>query len=347
MRVADLVKKCSELKFVQSFSGQDQENIEIETLSSFDEIYENSLVFIKDPKILKKFLALKMDPKVCKNSIAAIPEGSSEFQKTLKDYFGGIMTFKEFAPAIHIASKVFFEERWRQLNNLVDGRQMGTAKVHPTANIAQNVFIGQDVEIGENVVIYSGVTIMGPSRIGDSTTLYPNVTIYPDTVIGKETVVHGNSTIGSDGFGYEFYNGRHLKIYHLAGVEIGDNVELGSGTFIDKGTFKPTRIGNGSKIDNLVQIAHNNQVGQHVVICGQAGTAGSATIEDYVVVGGRAAIAPGVTIGKGAQLAGAAMCTGNAEPGAVLAGHPARPLKEWLRSVATLRKLTLEKSRKE
>lgn len=308
---------------------------QVQTISSYDEIKSNSIVYIKDAKILKS-LDRNSIPE---NVVAFIPEAlKDEILPEIKKHFSAICSFDSFPRSIHKISKAFFENKFQSRNESADGRKMGTSKVNPDADISEGVFIGENVEIGFGVRIYPGVVILSNSKIGDRTTIYPNVTLYPDTVIGKDCTIHSNCVIGADGFGYEFTEGQHLKVYHIGNVEIGDNVEIGAGSTIDRGTFKSTRIGSGTKIDNLSQIAHNCQMGEHIIMCGQAGLAGSATVEDYVVLGGRSAVAPGVTVGKGAQIAGAAMVTGNAEPGAKLAGHPARPLKEWLKSVALLRK---------
>ena len=154
--------------------------------------------------------------------------------------------------------------------------------------------------------------------------------------------------IGSDGFGYTFHQGQHKKIWHMGGVIIQDDVEIGSNSSVDMGTFSPTIIGAGTRIDNLVQVAHNCKIGKGCVLCGQSGVAGSAILEDFVVLGGRAAIGPDVHIGMGAQIAGGAKVTDGVWPaGSKLGGHPARDLREWMKGLAYVRKMSLDDGKKE
>jgi UDP-3-O-[3-hydroxymyristoyl] glucosamine N-acyltransferase len=241
-----------------------------------------------------------------------------------------------------LATSEFFYKKLIALDNdLVDGRQMGTAVVHPDAHIAQNVFIGAHVVIEAGAILYPGCVIMSHSRIGKGSIIFPNVTVYSRVQIGEHCRIHAGCVIGADGFGYMFKNAQHQKIWHLGGVVIEDHVEIGACTTVDRGTFSDTIIGRGCKIDNLVQVAHNAHLGQSVILCGQVGLSGSVTIGDYVVLGGKAAVAPEANIGAQAQIAGMAGVTGDVAPGAQMAGHPARPLREWLKGVAHLRKVSL------
>lgn len=244
-------------------------------------------------------------------------------------------------------SKYFFDKKLKLQNDFVDGRQMGTATVHHDALIAQNVFIGANVKIAAGVRIYSGCIVMSDSEIGEDTILYPNVVLYPETKLGKNCILHAGCLLGADGFGFYFDSGKHHKIYHLGSVVIGNEVELGAGSTIDRGTIDSTVIGNGVKIDNLVHVAHNCQLGDGVLLCGQAGLAGSVKVGQFSVLGGKAAVGPDLVIGEQSQIGGMAGVIGNLEKASKVAGHPARPVNEWLRGVAQMRKLSEKKVSKD
>ncbi|MCA9403074.1 MAG: UDP-3-O-(3-hydroxymyristoyl)glucosamine N-acyltransferase [Candidatus Omnitrophica bacterium] len=223
----------------------------------------------------------------------------------------------------------------------VDGRISGLVLISPSAAVAEHVFIGEDVEIDADCRIHAGCVILSGSRVGRGSILYPQVVLYRNVQIGRNCIVHANTTVGSDGFSFNFVDGHHLKVWHFGGVRIGDNVEIGANCSIDQGTLSPTIIGAGTKIDNQVHIAHNCRVGKGVIICGQSGLAGSVTIGDFAVIAGAVNIAPDVRVGHGARIGGMSGVTGNIPDGTDYAGHPARPVKQWLRSQATLRRLAV------
>lgn len=269
-------------------------------------------------------------------------EKKDELEQALKDCkFWG--TVPNVPLAMSFLSKPFFEEAVATENDEVDGRQLGTCDVHPTAIISQGVFLGANVKIGKDVRLYPGCVVSSHSEVGEGTVLYPNVSLMPRTKIGKNCRIHSGTVIGSDGFGYNFSEGVHHKVWHMGGVIIEDNVELGSNCCVDQGTFSPTIIGAGSKVDNQVQIAHNVKMGKGVVLCGQGGLAGSSSVGDFTVFGGGARLAPDTHVGAGCQVGGNAGVTTNVEDGATVAGFPARPIKEWLKGLAYVRKMALKK----
>lgn len=215
--------------------------------------------------------------------------------------------------------------------------------VHPNAQIGPGVVLGPGVVIGDRVVVGAG------TRLGAHVVLGPDVVIGRDCSIGASVtiaqcetgdrvIVHAGARIGQDGFGFALGASGHLKVPQLGRVQIGDDVEIGANTTIDRGSGRDTVIGNGTKIDNLVQIAHNVRVGRHCVIAAQVGIAGSTILEDGVAVGGQSAIAGHLRIGRGAQLAGASGYMRNVPAGERWGGMPARPAREWFREQTTLKR---------
>jgi UDP-3-O-[3-hydroxymyristoyl] glucosamine N-acyltransferase len=170
------------------------------------------------------------------------------------------------------------------------------AHIDPSATIKDRVSMGFGVCVGKNTVIFDGVFIGDDVHIGTNTIIYPNVTIYSGTTIGDDCIIHGNTVLGSDGFGFANDGGKYIKIYHNGIVAIGNDVEIGSNTSIDKAVFGATSVGDGSRIDNLVHIAHNCRIGRGVVITGQCGFAGSSTIGDYTIVGSQSGVAGHLSI---------------------------------------------------
>lgn len=223
--------------------------------------------------------------------------------------------------------------------------------IHPTAQIHRTAVIGADAEIGafavvgegcvvgDNVRLMNGVSLGRNCRLGNSVTLYPHVVLYDNTVLGNRVTVHANSVLGGDGFGYRTQAGRHVKVPQLGYVEIGDDVEIGACTTIDRGTFGPTRIGSGTKIDNLVQIAHNCQIGQHNLLVSQVGIAGSTTTGEYVVMAGQVGIADHLHVGDRAVLGAKAGVHKDVPAGSRMLGAPATPDKEQMRIMMSLERL--------
>jgi UDP-3-O-[3-hydroxymyristoyl] glucosamine N-acyltransferase len=222
------------------------------------------------------------------------------------------------------------------------------ASVHPTATIGPGAsvhpfaVIGTGATIGARCRIHSGAVVGRDCRLGDDVTLHPHAVLYDDTVLGHRVIVHANAVVGADGFGYRFQDGRHVRVPQLGHVEVGDDVEIGACTTIDRGTFGPTRIGTGTKIDNLVMVAHNCQVGRHNVFVSQVGMAGSSETGDYVVIAGQVGVVDHVRIGTGSVIGGQAAVTKDVPAGQKMLGSPATPEREQkklLMSLAGLPKL--------
>lgn len=334
----------------KSFELISEENkfFEVSSISHITEPREESFIFCKNSKYMARIGDKSEKKSFPKTGIIFEKKYFSQLNETeksqLQNQFGWVATIDSVAVAMTNFSKPFYDKKFEGLNYMVDGRQMGSTEIDPTAEIAQNVFIGENVTIGKNVKILSGVRILPHVTVGDNTVIFSNTVIYPFVKIGKSCRIHANVSIGGDGFGYVFYQGEHQKIWHFGGVEIADQVELGANSTVDAGAFYPTRIGTGSKIDNHSTIGHNVQIGKHVVVCGQGAVAGSVEMEDYCVMGGKAGLGPDVRLGKGVQIAASAIVSEGSviEAGAVLAGHPARPVKEWLKGLAFIRKSSLK-----
>ncbi|HEY6565277.1 MAG TPA: UDP-3-O-(3-hydroxymyristoyl)glucosamine N-acyltransferase, partial [Pirellulaceae bacterium] len=165
-----------------------------------------------------------------------------------------------------------------------------SARLEAGVTIYPHAFVGQNVIIGPGTTLHAGVTILDGCRLGSGVTVFPRAVLYEDTIVGDHTIIHANAVLGAYGFGYELVDGQHVLSAQLGNVELGDHVEVGAGTTIDRGTFGPTRIGSGTKIDNLVMIGHNCQIGRHNLLCGQVGIAGSCATGDYVVMGGQVGV---------------------------------------------------------
>lgn len=220
-----------------------------------------------------------------------------------------------------------------------------TACVHPAAHIDANVtldpgvVVGPGASIGANTVVGANTVIGAGVRIGEECAIGPNVTLQ-HCLIANRVIIHPGAQVGQDGFGFAMGSSGHLKVPQIGRVIIGDDVEIGACTTIDRGANRDTIVGEGTKIDNQVQIGHNVVIGRHCVLVGKVGIAGSAVLEDFVVMGGASGAAGHIRIGKGAQIAGASHVKNDVPPGARMAGTPAKPLREWAREMAAVRRFS-------
>jgi UDP-3-O-[3-hydroxymyristoyl] glucosamine N-acyltransferase len=223
-----------------------------------------------------------------------------------------------------------------------------SARLGETVTVEERVVIGEGVQIGESTRIGAGSVIGVNSTIGRNCDLYPNVTLYAGVRLGDRVIVHSGAVLGSDGFGYvrDQATGRYEKFPQVGRLEIEDDVEIGANATIDRGALDVTRISRGTKIDNLVHIGHNCQIGEDVVIAAQTGLSGSITIEKNVVLGGQVGIGEHARIEEGVLLGG----QGGVLPNKVLKGKgiafwgtPAKPVREYLKELAALARLAKKK----
>jgi len=217
--------------------------------------------------------------------------------------------------------------------------------------IGQNAHLGDDVtihplavvadgaKIGSRVTLYPGVYIGPGAIIGDDAVIYPNVSIREGVTLGRRVIIHSGTVIGSDGFGFVTDGGQHHKIPQVGGVLVEDDVEIGANCTIDRATLGSTIIKQGTKLDNMVHIAHNVTIGEHCLLAGQTGVAGSTTMGNYVVVGGKVAISDHLTIGDKVMIGGGSGVSRDVPSGQAIAGYPAVPLREWLKAHAVIAKL--------
>ncbi|PQA93995.1 UDP-3-O-(3-hydroxymyristoyl)glucosamine N-acyltransferase [Chryseobacterium shigense] len=221
-----------------------------------------------------------------------------------------------------------------------------SASVHPTAivgkgtRIGAGTYIGPNVQIGDNVTIYPNATILDNSIVGKNSTVWSGVVIRENCQIGSHTILHPNATIGADGFGFTPCPERGLaKIPQIGNVIIGNWVEIGAGACVDRGKFSSTIVGDGCKIDNLVQIGHNSVLGKFCIMAGNSGLAGSVTLGNGVIIGGSASIKDHVTIGDGATIGAGSGVAGDVPAGKTYLGYPAAEARTTLKQWAALKKL--------
>lgn len=205
--------------------------------------------------------------------------------------------------------------------------------VHPFVTIAD------DVEIGDGSTIHAGVQIMAGCKIGAGVTIYPNAVLYEDTIVGDHSTIHAGAVLGAHGFGYKFVEGRHFLAAQRGWVEIGANCDIGACSTVDRGAYGATVVGEGTKIDNMVMVAHNCRIGKHNMLCSQVGIAGSTTTGDYVVMAGQVGVRDHVHIGRGAVLGAMAGVINDVPEGRRMIGIPATEEREQKVKQASFAKL--------
>lgn len=302
----------------------------ISDIRALDDAGPGHLSFIDNRKYLPQLQASRAGACLVAPALAArVPTGITALQLRAP--------YRGFAQALAL----FYPEALRPK---VAMSEAGEPLVHPSARIEPGVriepgaVIGREAWIGAGTTITAGAVIGYRVTIGRDSYVGPNASII-HALIGDRVIIHGGVRIGQDGFGFAMGPGGHLKVPQIGRVIVQNDVEIGANSAIDRGALKDTSIGEGTKIDNLVQIGHNVVVGRHCVIVGQVGIAGSAVLEDYVVIGGQGGVAGHITIGMGAQIAGASHAKDSVPAGARMIGTPARTLREWGREQVALKRL--------
>jgi len=312
---------------------QGTEDTQVSGVSSLDEAGATEISFLGNEKYFQDFLSTAAGAVLVPNNypgglpqvpekpvLIAVENPSYAFAAVVK-----VLATKQrtFTPGIHPQAYV------------AEGVEINAEKVSVKAGavIESGCSIGDGSEIGANAVISEGASL------GENCLVYPNVTVREHCVIGDRVILQPGCVIGSDGYGYELVDGKHVKVDQVGIVVLGDDVEIGANTAIDRARFGKTVIGEGTKVDNLVQIAHNVQTQKHCLVVSQAGLAGSSKLGNYVTVAAQAGVGGHIEIGDQAVLAGRAGATKSLEGKQVYAGFPARPMREEHRKNGAVAKL--------
>lgn len=279
---------------------------------------ENEAYFERAERSAAVAVLVSGDVKSSTKTLIRVPNARVGFAKVLPLFFPE----PQFAPGVHASSLVH-----------------STAQVDPSAHIGPFCAIGERVQIGPGAVLEGGNHIASDSKIGAQTRLFPNVTVYSRSVIGARVRIHAGTVIGSDGFGYVFDEGIHRKVPQVGNVIVHDDVEIGANVTIDRGALGSTVIGKGSKIDNLVQIAHNVVIGEHSIIVAQVGIAGSTKLGKYVTLAGQVGLAGHLKIGDRVTVAAQAGVMNDIPDGEKWLGAPARPDRQMKRQFIAIERL--------
>ena len=296
------------------------EDIEIEKISTLKDADRDSISFFHSEKYLNDLKDTKAKAVILSKKYLSFLSSDTIALLTDEPYLKFALLTSLFAPKISNDSSPLIKD--------------------DTASVDESVRYGKNVKIGSNSLIMAGVYLGDGVEIGDSVIIYPNVTIYHGVKIGNNSIIHSGAVIGSDGYGFAHTkDGRHIKIYQLGGVVIEDNVEIGANTTIDRGAIGDTIIRRGTKIDNLVQIGHNCDIGQNSLIVSQSGLSGSTTLGRNVIMGGQSATSGHLKIGDFAVIAGRGGVTKSLEGSKEYGGFPAVDIKLWKKMQVVLSRL--------
>ncbi|MCL5021956.1 MAG: UDP-3-O-(3-hydroxymyristoyl)glucosamine N-acyltransferase [Nitrospirae bacterium] len=297
---------------------------EVHGASGIHEVREGEVTFLSDPRLLGECAESKASCVIVKEFILSLQKPQIAVKNPL---YAFARALEHFSPPLSEPCGI-----------------SSAAVVSPEAKIGSNVsihalaYIADDAEIGDETIIFPGVFVGRHTVIGTRCVIYPNVTIREKVKIGDRVIIHPGSVVGSDGFGYVFEGGRHHKIPQVGGVIIEDDVEIGANVTIDRATTGNTVVGKGSKIDNLVQIAHNVKIGEGSLIAAQTGIAGSTEVGKFVMMGGQVGVADHTRIDEGCMIGAMTGVFGHLTKG-VYSGCPPIPHRNWLKSSALFARL--------
>ncbi len=299
-------------------------DIVISGVAGISDAAEGDITFLSSAKLIKECSESKAACVIVKDQIPDIKKAQLKVPNP-QYAFARLLEYFYVKPLIPsgISDKAYVSDK---------------AQIGKDVSICPLVFISDGVSIGDRTTIYPGVFIGENSSIGDECIIYPNATIREKIKIGSRVIIHPGAVIGSDGFGYVFEKGVHYKIPQVGGIILGDDVEIGANVTIDRATTGNTVIGKGTKIDNLVQIAHNVKIGENSIIVSQVGIAGSAEIGNYVVMGGQVGIADHARIDDGCMIGAQSGVMGHLEKG-IYSGSPVIPHRDWLKAISIFAKL--------
>lgn len=326
-----MIVQLAELARLVGGSVQGDAALAISGAATLENASPSEITFIDSVEKLSRLTRSHAAAVVCPEGVA--PTQDSSIQCSL-------IKVANVQEAFAMIVKHFHPPRQRHYNGFSPASSVSaTARIGENVTIYPGAFIDDDVEIGDNTVIHSGVRIMAGCKIAENVTIFPNVVMYEDTIVGARSIIHAGVILGAYGFGYKMQNGSFALSQQLGYVQLGTDVEIGANATIDRGTYGATYIGDGTKIDNLVMIAHNCRIGKHNMICSQVGIAGSTTTGDYVTMAGQVGVRDHVHIGTGAKLGAMAGVSCDVPDNAHMLGAPAIPEREQKLQFAALSKL--------
>lgn len=317
--IADLTGGDLFLSTGQRFSG----------INSLSDASAHEVSFLGNEKYYKDFLATKSKLIIAPSILKEAPEGI------------GIIHVENPTLAFSKVINHFSKENEAVEFNISEYAYVASSARIPNGQVAimAGAVIGENVTIGKGCIIHSGAVISNNVKLGENTVIYQNVVLREDTIIGSNVRIQPGTVVGSDGFGYENVDGKHVKIPQIGSVSIEDDVEIGANCTIDRARFGKTIIQQGTKIDNLVQIAHNVKVGRHNLLVAQSGIAGSAETEEHVIIGAQSGASGHIKIGKGVVIAAQSGLAKSQDKPGYYQGTPARPINESRKSKALVNRL--------